>query len=193
MVAIDNDYFLVKFGSVDDLNFAKFEGPWMILNHYLIVKEWEPNFDPWADKTEKVLVWVRFPCLPIEYYSGVFLRKIGVKIGRPVRVDHATSHASRGRFVRICVEVDITKPLLSKFTLEGRRRLIAYEGLHLVCFQCGMYGHNAESCPTIKQDGGTTVAEQSRAPTEIEAVSKHTEAPAATAKPYGAWMVVTTY
>lgn len=58
LITLDNDYFLVKFGSITDYEFAKYGGPWMIMEHYLIVKEWRPNFDPFADKTEKVLVWV---------------------------------------------------------------------------------------------------------------------------------------
>lgn len=37
MVAIDNDYFLVRFQYVEDYKFTKYEGPWMVLDHYLIV------------------------------------------------------------------------------------------------------------------------------------------------------------
>lgn len=69
LIAIENDYYLAKFTSMDDYKFAKFEGPLMILDHYLIVKSWTLNFDPYADTTEKVLVWVRFPYLPIEYFD----------------------------------------------------------------------------------------------------------------------------
>lgn len=63
LVAMDNDYFLVKFESTDDYNYVKFERPWMILEHFLIMKEWVPNFDPFTNHLKNVLVWVRFPCL----------------------------------------------------------------------------------------------------------------------------------
>lgn len=66
LVTLETDYFLVKFGSVIDYEFAKYGGTWMVMDHYLIVKDWVPNFDPVADTTEKVLVWVRFPGLPLE-------------------------------------------------------------------------------------------------------------------------------
>ncbi|XP_031116795.1 uncharacterized protein LOC116020462 [Ipomoea triloba] len=152
LVTIDNGYFLVKFYSMDDYEFAKYGGPWMVLDHYLIVKEWVPNFDPFTEKTEKVIVWIRFPCLPAEYFDQKFLMRVGGKIGRPINIDMATSLVSRASFARVCVEVDITKPLLAKFTLRNRVRPIVYEGLHLICFQCGMYGHNAEGCG--KNDDG---------------------------------------
>ena len=87
MVAIENDYFLVRFALVEDYSYAKFEGPWMILNHYLIVKEWHHNFDPLVDMTEMLFVWVCFPRLSIEYYEREFLMQVGAKIDRSVRVD----------------------------------------------------------------------------------------------------------
>ncbi|XP_031121135.1 uncharacterized protein LOC116024380 [Ipomoea triloba] len=137
LIALDNDYFLVKFGTREDLEFAKYEGPWIILDHYLIVKEWVPNFDPFTATTEKVLVWVRFPTLPVEYYNLLCLRKVGNKLGRIIRVDHTTSLVSKGKFARVCVEVDITKPLISRFTLEEKVWPVAYEGIHLVFFRAG--------------------------------------------------------
>ena len=121
----------------------------MVMEHYLIVKEWTPNFDPMVDVTERVIVWVRFPCLPIEYYDQEFLMKVGEKIGKPIRIDRTTGLVSRGKFARLCVEVDITKPLMSKFKLRRRVRRIEYEGIHLVCFNCGVYGHRKENCQKL--------------------------------------------
>lgn len=56
----------------------------MIMEHYLIVKEWRQNFDPHTDKTENVIVSVKLPDPPIEYYDHSFLFKVGGKIGNPI-------------------------------------------------------------------------------------------------------------
>lgn len=112
------------------------------------------DFDPMVDKMEKMLAWVRFPYFPIEYYNIIFLRKLGEKIGRPIRIDQATSQVFRGRFARLCVEIDITKPLVSKFKLRKRIRHVEYEGIHMVCFQCDIYGHREETCPTSRMAAG---------------------------------------
>lgn len=56
LVALDNDYFIVKFAAIEHYTFAKFEGPWIILDHYLVLKEWRPNFDPFTDITDKILI-----------------------------------------------------------------------------------------------------------------------------------------
>ena len=65
----------------------------------------------------EVTTSIRIPCLPIEYYDKKFMMQLGAKVGRPVRVDEAISLVSRVHFMRICVEVDLSKPLLSKFKL----------------------------------------------------------------------------
>lgn len=145
-IATHGDYFLVKFSSLDYYNHAKYEGPWMVFDHYLIVNEWYPDFDSISDTTERMLVCVRFPCLPIEYYHQGFLIRIAEKLGKPIKVDHATSLTNRGMFARVCIEVDITKPLKSKFMVKRKVRVVEYEGMHLICFNWGMHGHSKEWC-----------------------------------------------
>jgi len=51
----------------------------------------------------------------------------------------------------MCVEVDLTKPLLSKFRLNGRVWDIQYEGLKMICFKCGRQGHKEDACVLDKQ------------------------------------------
>lgn len=93
-----------------------------------------------------MLVWVRFPCLHIEYYDRDVLMEIGENIGKPIRVDHTTSLTNNGMFTRMCVEVDITNPLVPKFKIKKRVRVVEYEGFYMVCFRCGIYDHSKDTC-----------------------------------------------
>ena len=52
----------------------------------------------------------------------------------------------QGQYTRMCVEVDLTKPLLSKFRLNDRVWGIQYEGLKMICFKCGHQGHKEDAC-----------------------------------------------
>ncbi|XP_061342544.1 uncharacterized protein LOC133288747, partial [Gastrolobium bilobum] len=52
----------------------------------------------------------------------------------------------KAKFARICVEVDLRKGFLSKFRIADRIFHVGYEGLHLVCFACGKYGHRRDQC-----------------------------------------------
>ena len=42
----------------------------------------------------------------------------------------------------------LLKLLVSKFKLRRRVRKLENEGIHLVCFGCGMYSHRKETCPS---------------------------------------------
>ena len=128
LVALHNGFFIAKFAYEDDYNYAKFEGAWMIFNHYLIVQQWQPNFDPNYNSLRSLMVGVRLPCLPIEYFDYKFLMRVGSKIGKPIRVANATSTLSIGHYERICVEVDVLKPLVSKFRLKRRIKKLEYGG-----------------------------------------------------------------
>ncbi|CAN1149425.1 hypothetical protein LINPERHAP2_LOCUS17012 [Linum perenne] len=99
-----------------------------------------------------VIVWVRLPGIPLEYYDATILRIIGDRIGKTVRLDHTTLEGSRGNFARICVEVDLSKPLLSKYRLRRPIRRVEYEGLHTICYVCGCYGHGQGECPASIED-----------------------------------------
>lgn len=83
------------------------------------------------------MVWICFLCLSIEYFREEFM----MKVGRPIRIDDAMSITSKGKFSRMYVEVDITKRLLGKFRVSKNIRHIKYEGLYLICFHFGIYGH----------------------------------------------------
>lgn len=56
---------------------------------------------------------------------------------------------NRAKFARLCIEVGLSKVLISKFEFNNRIYNVEYEGLHLVCFGYGRYGHKKETCPLL--------------------------------------------
>ncbi|KAJ4823443.1 hypothetical protein Tsubulata_023132 [Turnera subulata] len=82
----------------------------------------------------------------MEYYDKSLLYRIAQRIGRFIKIDKVTTRSTRGKYARVSVEVDLTKPLLSKFRMHRKVWKIVYEGLTNVCFMCGRYGHNLNNC-----------------------------------------------
>ncbi|KAI9083255.1 hypothetical protein K1719_034787 [Acacia pycnantha] len=149
LIPLSNGYFIVSFSNKEDRAYAFQEGPWMIEDHYLTVQRWRPNFNPQkADLQCNIAAWVRLPDVPFEFYNVESLRRIGNKIGKMIKVDRSTSIYDKGGFARICVEIDLKKPLLPSYLVFGEERSIIYEGLHQVCFECGQYGNQKSVCPT---------------------------------------------
>ena len=66
-------------------------GPWLIGEHFLAIKPWEPYSRASNDYLKSVAVWVRFPELPIEFYDMEVLKEIGSAIGPVLRIDSYTA------------------------------------------------------------------------------------------------------
>ncbi|XP_058764829.1 uncharacterized protein At4g02000-like [Vicia villosa] len=130
-----------------DKNAALAEGPWFIYDNYLTVKEWSPDIHLESAIIKEVAVWIRISGLPIEYYDSKVLHVIGDLVGRTIKVDKNTLQRERGKYARIYIEVNVSQPLLTMFSIKGSMYKIEYEGLHMLCLSCGRFGHYRYGCP----------------------------------------------
>ncbi|XP_072074194.1 uncharacterized protein [Arachis hypogaea] len=115
---------LVKKGTLDDCQTL------------FIVQRWRPFFLKSENHVRKIAVWVRIPNLPIELYNHHFLWQVRSAIGHMLKIDHTTSIHSRGRFARICVDIDLAKKLVPYISVLGSELNIKCEGLYQIYFSC---------------------------------------------------------
>lgn len=134
---LGKDFFLIQIGLAED--YDKNVGT-------KVMRMWEPNFKLSSVVCSLVAVWVCLPELPFEYYELRVLKKIGKTIGPVLRIDVNTTSEMRGRHVRICIQVDINKPLVRRILLEGVIQEIQYEGINSLCFSYGCIRHRQEGC-----------------------------------------------
>ncbi|KAL4281246.1 hypothetical protein GQ457_03G036790 [Hibiscus cannabinus] len=146
LVDLENEYFLVKFEVEADYVKVLADGPWTIFGSYLTVQPWTREFSTAQDFPTHVLVWVRLPGLPYRYYTKEVFRRIATVLGRIVRVDYNTMAGDRGKFARLAILVDLKKPLRPCLGIDGFLQQLEYEGLHNICFKCGLYGHSRDLC-----------------------------------------------
>lgn len=66
-----------------------------------------------------------------------------------LKIDKLTFIQDRGRFARICVELDLDKQLSLHFIVNAVKLPLEYEGLHFICFKCGRYGHKKDQSRNI--------------------------------------------
>lgn len=96
------------------------------------------------------------------------------------------------------MEIDLTKQLQSRLVIRNRIYMIGYEGLEVICFKYGKYGHNQEKCP-LSEHGSQVNLEHDRFSGKLpvnkgESREKHnmfsmTGVPVEEA--YGTWMKAT--
>ena len=166
-VDLGNGFFLTWFYLREDFEAILKKGPWFIGGFFLSIRLWEPNFHPATANVSSIAVWIRLNELPIEYYHAEALHQIGKTIGNVLRVDTHTASETRGRFARLCIQVDVNKPLATAILIGKFEQPICYKGIHKLCFVCGRMGHTQEFCPqVVRQDlpikKAKTVAEGER-------------------------------
>ncbi|KAL8166546.1 hypothetical protein V2J09_008045 [Rumex salicifolius] len=120
-----------------------------LTNGYSMVQNWSPKFHPIRDTIKTICSWVHLIDLPMIFYEERVLRCIRSSLGRPVRVDKNTLHAMRGKFARIYVEIDLSKPLQRVIIIKGEQIVVEYEGLGDIYITCGREGHLVNRCPEI--------------------------------------------
>lgn len=135
-------------------------------------------------------VWVRFPILPLEYYYlEEWIEMAGKRIGKIIRIDDTTRATTRSKFARVCVEIDLNKPLKAGYRMRGKFWCLQYEGLHDLCFTFGKFGHREAVCPRI------TVPPTSSSHTTADvggstAGAKRKDRDAQSSSKFGPWTVV---
>ncbi|GLU09453.1 hypothetical protein SLE2022_263150 [Rubroshorea leprosula] len=135
-------YYIVKFSSPQDYSMILSGGPYKLFDHYLAVQPWELGFNPARAKAPKATVWVKLHGVPIVCFYEVICLYLGSKIAKPIKVDPTTLLATRGKFARVCIEVDLSQQLPSSVDLDLEELpqsliLVEYEGLRKICFHCG--------------------------------------------------------
>lgn len=93
---------------------------------------------------------VRFPNLPLEYWDESNLARLAAAIGEPLFIDAQTKKWDRCGFARVCIRIDLSRSLAKGIWAQGLKgrffQHLEYEGIPLLCMNCGRIGHKTETC-----------------------------------------------
>nr|POE85896.1 uncharacterized protein CFP56_18243 [Quercus suber] len=152
-VGLGHGFFLTRLLLKEDYENILRKGPWFIEGNFLSIRLWEPNFHPATANVSSVAVWIRLNELPIKYYNAKTLHQIGKSIGNVLKVDTHKATETKGKFTRLCMQIDINKPLVTTILIGKFEQPVCYEGIQKLCFGCGRVGHQKNLCPyTIRHD-----------------------------------------
>ncbi|CAI9100910.1 OLC1v1038100C1 [Oldenlandia corymbosa var. corymbosa] len=154
-----NGFFGVLFPSAEEEDKALNGGPWFVGPQCLSVQRWIPVFRGSTATVNTVVTWIRLPNLPVEYYHEIALFSIGNFVSRTLKIDEKTLNADRGKFVRVAVELNLNEPLTPSFQIEDRWQVVDYEGLPVICYNCGCVGHGSILCTSESRNQPETEAQ----------------------------------
>ncbi|XP_038973991.1 uncharacterized protein LOC120105509 [Phoenix dactylifera] len=113
-----------------------------------------PNFTPGSGGLSMVVVWLRMPGLPLDYWEKSIILQMAAKAGMPLAVDEAMKKGKKSGFARVKIEVDLKNPLRGGTYVKGKAQwlkerfwqVFIYENLPNPCCRCGRVDHEEAHC-----------------------------------------------
>lgn len=112
--------------------------------------KWTRDFVNKEDSTIQP-VWVQFHNLPITHFVEPLLSTVASTLGTFLRSDLPTNTLQRPKYARVCVAMDISRPLVEEVWIDkgygdGYSQAVFYEHRPVYCSFCRITGHSYEVC-----------------------------------------------
>ncbi|CAN0899492.1 hypothetical protein LINGRAHAP2_LOCUS20309 [Linum grandiflorum] len=113
--------------------------------------EWEPPTPQAVAMLIHAPYWIHIWDLPREYCTKKIGDKLGGQLGHVLTTFICEDIASHKLFIRVRVVINAARPLLTKVTTSHNKipftASLRYENIPLLCFICGLLGHDKAHCP----------------------------------------------
>ncbi|KAK2991236.1 hypothetical protein RJ640_023817 [Escallonia rubra] len=147
-----HNIYSITFSHEWDRNRILASRPWSVMSSHVVVRDWPPHLNLEEIDFSKSTFWIRVLGLPPNMMTKQNAEKIGSKIGRVSEIDFTSDgNLAWLRFLRIQVQLDINRPLITGFYKNKTPNLaswirVQYERLPDFCFSCGRLGHTNRDC-----------------------------------------------
>jgi hypothetical protein len=147
---LGDNLFLLEFEKEED-KIRVFKGrPWFFEESIFAIEDFDGLSSPAEVVFEKVAFWVRMLNLPLACMGKEVGLQIGATMGEVEEVDTDEDGVGWGKFLRVRIRLDVTKPLARgrMIRLLGKQVLITfqYEKLPWYCLDCGRISHGNGGC-----------------------------------------------
>ncbi|KAI5351602.1 hypothetical protein L3X38_004493 [Prunus dulcis] len=140
-----------------------------------------------------MVAWIRVSAIQLECFGICALKKIGNLLSKLLKIDALTTAQHRGKFARLYVKLDLSKPLKAFVQINNEWYNIEYEGLLDICYLCGKYGHKRENCELKADVSAPNIGEGStkgQNPTGPDAEMGQVDSVDTMEELRGPWMIV---
>lgn len=158
---LGENHFLITLLQVSGKRRALDDGPWMVGRNLVVVVDFDGAKTIDEVVFSSIHIWVRITKMPLGLMTRAAGEVIGELIGKVVEVDAEEDGSAVGKFMRIKIRLDITKPLMRGVTIDvgdgdDVKPLwcpLCYEFLPDFCYTCGIIGHTDRVCDKKLEKG----------------------------------------
>ena len=131
-------------------------GPWLFRDQGALMAEYDGFTNPRSVVLDKIVVWARILKLPDNYLLPATIKGMCRKMGKILDVQTTLLAGFAGEFVRVRVELNVTKKLIRFVGITKKEETeyyqVQYEKLPIFCGNCGILGHWYQECGTGEHD-----------------------------------------
>lgn len=151
---LHDNLWLFEFSDGEDKRRVMEGRPWSFDRQILVIREFDGQTPPAQMTLNSSVFWVQIHDMPLACMTKSVGIKIGESIGELEDIEIEEDGIGWGRYLRIRVNVDITKPLERGRALQLGGKSIwvnfKYEKLPNFCFYCGCILHGNKGCGGIR-------------------------------------------
>nr|DAD49187.1 TPA_asm: hypothetical protein HUJ06_019124 [Nelumbo nucifera] len=151
----DSGGWVFIFDKEEDMQRVLNGGPWFIHLSWMLIAKWREGLVWEKIKLWHQNLWVQLINAPRSHIFEKNCKLLVSPVGRVLDSPYSVSPGkpSRGRAIRMRVELDLRKPLFCDFFLKNTEKptwtRFAYDGLTKLCFYCGLVGHQWKKCKQL--------------------------------------------
>nr|POE57305.1 uncharacterized protein CFP56_35163 [Quercus suber] len=136
--------------------------PWTFDKHVVLLQRFDGSTPARYLRFTKLKIWVQIHGLPMRMLDSETAIEIGETLGQVTPCENLCEQVG-GDFLRIQVEIDVSKPLCRgrRIALDETEEIwisFKYEKLPNFCYWCGLISHDGKDCEVwlAKKDSGKT-------------------------------------
>ncbi|XP_075651832.1 uncharacterized protein LOC142622271 [Castanea sativa] len=151
-----SNLFLAVFVTEEHMKDVLDKSPWSFDKRLALLKCFDGDLSLGNVKFQRSPFWIRVFNIPIKSMNLSVGNHIANEIGIPLLIDAPKRDLAWGPFLRMRVDIDITKPLMrgKMLQIENAKKgwiYFKYERLPTFCYRCGILGHQERECQSIRK------------------------------------------
>ncbi|KAG8381199.1 hypothetical protein BUALT_Bualt06G0097400 [Buddleja alternifolia] len=154
---LDHKHVWIRLFDPNDYARVWMKQTWYFDGFPMRVLKWSSNFDP-IEESPIMPIWIKVFGLRPHWFHRQFLYHVASLIGKPLKLDEATTEIDNPVVARICVEINVLERLPSDIPIQidGKTKFfkVQYEGIPEYCKICRHRGHSIATCYLNKENQG---------------------------------------
>jgi hypothetical protein len=146
--------FLAVFSSESELEHVLKGGLWWLSKHAILLKVFDPKFQPMEVVFDQHFVWAHIMHLDFALMNSERGKPLAGRLGEVEKLEVDEDGRAWGLYLRARVKINPNEPLMRCISVFSQSKnttltfVVMYERLPMFCFSCGLIGHSSLLFPS---------------------------------------------